>query len=104
MWGVMSDSDDFPSDDRGLTPRVFESLFARIQEVSKLSVSTVSLLRAIIASVVNVCGVLLTVALVFQEEMINADKQLLYQCRCSFLEVPNLSFLRTVIFAKIAFN
>ncbi|KAG0558177.1 hypothetical protein KC19_10G010000 [Ceratodon purpureus] len=55
MWGVMSDSDDFPSDDRGLTPRVLESLFARIQE----------------------------------EEMINADKQLLYQCRCSFLEIYN---------------
>lgn len=33
MWGVMSDSEDFPNENRGLTPRVFERLFARIDEV-----------------------------------------------------------------------
>uniref|UniRef100_A0A7I4BD30 Kinesin motor domain-containing protein n=1 Tax=Physcomitrium patens TaxID=3218 RepID=A0A7I4BD30_PHYPA len=55
MWGVMSESEDFPSEGRGLTPRVFEKLFARIDE----------------------------------EERINADKQLVYQCRCSFLEIYN---------------
>lgn len=36
MWGVMSESEDFPSEGRGLTPRVFEKLFARIDEVCKL--------------------------------------------------------------------
>lgn len=55
MSGVMADSEDFPSEGRGLTPRVFERLFARIDE----------------------------------EEKINADRQLVYQCRCSFLEIYN---------------
>uniref|UniRef100_A0A7I4FWL6 Kinesin motor domain-containing protein n=1 Tax=Physcomitrium patens TaxID=3218 RepID=A0A7I4FWL6_PHYPA len=55
MWGVMSDTQDIPSDDRGLTSRVFEMLFARIQ----------------------------------REELNNINKQLVYQCRCSFLEIYN---------------
>ncbi|XP_057827459.2 kinesin-like protein KIN-12B isoform X1 [Cryptomeria japonica] len=57
MWGPTCDSsgDKFPNKDRGLTPRVFEQLFARIQE----------------------------------EEGKNADRQLRYQCRCSFLEIYN---------------
>ncbi|CAK9208177.1 unnamed protein product [Sphagnum troendelagicum] len=55
MWGAMPDSntDLSPSADCGLTPRVFERLFARIR----------------------------------QEEEKNTDKQLWYQCRCSFLEI-----------------
>lgn len=36
MWGVMSDAEDFPDEGRGLTPRVFERLFARINEVCSL--------------------------------------------------------------------
>lgn len=57
MWGPTYDSrgDQFPNKDRGLTPRVFEQLFSRIEE----------------------------------EEAKNIDKQLRYQCRCSFLEIYN---------------
>lgn len=57
MWGPTYDlsGDQFPNKDRGLTPRVFEQLFARIEE----------------------------------EEAKNIDKQLRYQCRCSFLEIYN---------------
>lgn len=57
MWGPTYDSsgDQFPNKDRGLTPRVFEQLFTRIEE----------------------------------EEAKNIDKQLRYQCRCSFLEIYN---------------
>eukprot|EP01018_Ginkgo_biloba_P021270 Gb_41072 [translate_table: standard] len=57
MWGPTYDlsGEQFPNKDRGLTPRVFEQLFTRIQE----------------------------------EEAKNVDKQLRYQCRCSFLEIYN---------------
>lgn len=57
MWGPTYDSrgDQYPNKDRGLTPRVFEQLFTRIEE----------------------------------EEAKNIDKQLRYQCRCSFLEIYN---------------
>lgn len=57
MWGPTYDlsGDQFPNKDRGLTPRVFEQLFVRIEE----------------------------------EEAKNIDKQLRYQCRCSFLEIYN---------------
>ncbi|KAL2651860.1 hypothetical protein R1flu_019988 [Riccia fluitans] len=57
MWGATSDAgtDLSPSKDRGITPRVFEQLFARMM----------------------------------QEEKLNLDKALQYQCRCSFLEIYN---------------
>lgn len=57
MWGPSNASieEKIPSRHRGITPRVFEQLFARIQE----------------------------------EEHKNAEKQLHYQCRCSFLEIYN---------------
>jgi kinesin family protein 15 len=58
MWGQMpgSNSADYvPTEDRGITPRIFEQLFSRIQ----------------------------------QEERDNVDKQLWFQCRCSFLEIYN---------------
>ncbi|KAG6547673.1 hypothetical protein Mapa_011122 [Marchantia paleacea] len=57
MWGATNDAGaDLPSNrDRGLTPRVFEKLFSRMQ----------------------------------QEEILNTDKALRYQCRCSFLEIYN---------------
>nr|DAD24097.1 TPA_asm: hypothetical protein HUJ06_025560 [Nelumbo nucifera] len=47
--------ENFPSIQKGLTPRVLEQLFARINE----------------------------------EQVKHADKQLKYQCRCSFLEIYN---------------
>ncbi|MCO5611484.1 hypothetical protein L7F22_065737 [Adiantum nelumboides] len=56
MWGSTQDLlAQPPSEDRGITPRVFECLFQRIKE----------------------------------EENKNADKQLRYQCRCSFFEIYN---------------
>ncbi|MCO5582599.1 hypothetical protein L7F22_036497 [Adiantum nelumboides] len=56
MWGATQDLlAQPPSEDRGITPRVFECLFQRIKE----------------------------------EENKNADKQLRYQCRCSFFEIYN---------------
>ncbi|XAR58182.1 Plus-end-directed kinesin ATPase [Bertholletia excelsa] len=57
MWGPANSllEDNQSSDQKGLTPRVFEQLFARISE----------------------------------EQNKHADKQLMYQCRCSFLEIYN---------------
>ncbi|KAL9269205.1 Kinesin-like protein, partial [Drosera capensis] len=57
MWGPANAllEENLSSDKQGLTPRVFECLFARISE----------------------------------EQIKHADKQLRYQCRCSFLEIYN---------------
>ncbi|KAK1319576.1 Kinesin-like protein KIN12B [Acorus calamus] len=57
MWGPQNalSEEDSTSAEKGLTPRVFERLFARIHE----------------------------------EQVKHADKQLSYQCRCSFLEIYN---------------
>lgn len=57
MWGPANAllEDNLSSDQQGLTPRVFERLFSRIDE----------------------------------EQSKHADKQLRYQCRCSFLEIYN---------------
>ncbi|KAL9253259.1 Kinesin-like protein [Drosera capensis] len=57
MWGPANalQEENLSSDQQGLTPRVFECLFARISE----------------------------------EQIKHADKQLRYQCRCSFLEIYN---------------
>ncbi|XP_022761807.1 kinesin-like protein KIN-12B [Durio zibethinus] len=57
IWGPANAllEEDLSSDEQGLTPRVFEQLFARINE----------------------------------EQIKHADKQLYYQCRCSFLEIYN---------------
>ncbi|CAN1837828.1 Kinesin-like protein KIN-12B [Linum perenne] len=66
IWGpsnVMSEVGS-SSDQQGLTPRVFERLFARINEA-------------------------ITPAFPLQEQVKHADRQLKYQCRCSFLEIYN---------------
>ncbi|XP_020571783.1 kinesin-like protein KIN-12A [Phalaenopsis equestris] len=57
MWGLPSalTADCLLSQERGLTPRVFELLFSRINE----------------------------------EQAKHSDKQLIYQCHCSFLEIFN---------------
>ncbi|KAL5703004.1 TRAFAC class myosin-kinesin ATPase superfamily [Ranunculus cassubicifolius] len=57
MWGPANAllEGNLANSQQGLTPRVFEQLFARIEE----------------------------------EQVRNADKQLQYQCRCSFLEIYN---------------
>ncbi|KAF8388489.1 hypothetical protein HHK36_027161 [Tetracentron sinense] len=57
MWGPANAllEENVSSNQQGLTPRVFEKLFARINE----------------------------------EQVKHADKQLKYQCRCSFLEIYN---------------
>ncbi|XVF84523.1 hypothetical protein PTKIN_Ptkin17bG0043800 [Pterospermum kingtungense] len=57
IWGPANAllEENLSSDQQGLTPRVFEHLFSRINE----------------------------------EQIKHADKQLKYQCRCSFLEIYN---------------
>ncbi|XP_022722680.1 kinesin-like protein KIN-12B [Durio zibethinus] len=57
IWGPANAllEENLSSDQQGLTPRVFDRLFARINE----------------------------------EQIKHADKQLKYQCRCSFLEIYN---------------
>ncbi|XP_068665503.1 kinesin-like protein KIN-12B [Aristolochia californica] len=58
MWGppnALTEDDPPSADQKGLTPRVFELLFARINE----------------------------------EKIKHTDKELHYQCRCSFLEIYN---------------
>ncbi|XP_052208701.1 kinesin-like protein KIN-12B isoform X2 [Diospyros lotus] len=57
MWGPANAllEENLSSDQQGLTPRVFEQLFSRINE----------------------------------EQIKHVDKQLMYQCRCSFLEIYN---------------
>ncbi|KAL7617395.1 hypothetical protein Lser_V15G02697 [Lactuca serriola] len=57
IWGPTNAllEENSSSDEQGLTPRVFERLFSRINE----------------------------------EQDKHADKQLMYQCRCSFLEIYN---------------
>ncbi|KAH0460878.1 hypothetical protein IEQ34_008453 [Dendrobium chrysotoxum] len=57
MWGLPSalTADGSLSQERGLTPRVFELLFSRI----------------------------------YEEQAKQSDKQLIYQCHCSFLEIYN---------------
>ncbi|KAE8725956.1 Kinesin-like protein KIN12A [Hibiscus syriacus] len=57
IWGPANAllEENLSSDQQGLTPRVFERLFARINE----------------------------------EQLKHADKQLKYQCQCSFLEIYN---------------
>ncbi|XP_021745638.1 kinesin-like protein KIN-12B [Chenopodium quinoa] len=57
MWGPSNAllEDNLANEQQGLTPRVFERLFARINE----------------------------------EQIKHSDKQLTYQCRCSFLEIYN---------------
>ncbi|XP_009627869.1 kinesin-like protein KIN-12B [Nicotiana tomentosiformis] len=57
IWGLANAllEGNLTSDQQGLTPRVFQRLFERIQE----------------------------------EQIKHSDKQLMYQCRCSFLEIYN---------------
>ncbi|KAK9683136.1 hypothetical protein RND81_10G119000 [Saponaria officinalis] len=57
MWGPANalQEENLANEQQGLTPRVFERLFSRINE----------------------------------EQIKHADKQLRYQCRCSFLEIYN---------------
>ncbi|XP_068645159.1 kinesin-like protein KIN-12B [Aristolochia californica] len=58
MWGpsnLLTEDDPSSANQKGLTPRVFECLFARINE----------------------------------EKIKHTDKELNYQCRCSFLEIYN---------------
>ena len=82
MWGSTQDLlAQSPCNERGLTPRVFERLFERIKEVDTLTLFCFDH--------ANFCLLILEKLLSFylQEEQKNTDKQLHYQCRCSFLEV-----------------
>ncbi|KAL8172233.1 hypothetical protein V2J09_024037 [Rumex salicifolius] len=69
MWGPANAllAESPLSDHQGLTPRVLERLFARMDEMGDLKTRTI-------------CN---------QEQIKHSDKQLKYQCRCSFLEIYN---------------
>ncbi|CAI0397670.1 unnamed protein product [Linum tenue] len=84
IWGpsnVLSEVGS-SSDQQGLTPRVFERLFARINEASH---SCCSIL--LLSSVNNFQFV--TSVFPMQEQIKHSDRQLKYLCRCSFLEIYN---------------
>lgn len=89
MWGPANAllDENISGDQQGLTPRVFEHLFARINEVS---ISCLSVEHQILRHIFTASFLWIS-----QEQIKNADKQLKYQCHCSLLEVdfPNLSVL-----------
>jgi hypothetical protein len=96
MWGPLSAlSGDSMGCERGLTPRVFEQLFSRIKEViwqilKLFFVSRVFLFQA------ETCYSIL------QEQGKHTDKELTYNCTCSFLEA--ISILSSYdIFAVVVF-
>lgn len=113
MWGATNEAgaDLPPSKDRGITPRVFEELFARMQQVLLSSNwnSDFDWVGAVIvrrSDLMMLCYVVYrfpncvcciptdNLALSLQEEELNTDKALRYQCRCSFLEVSVHTILR----------
>lgn len=85
MWGpanALSDGNS-ASDQQGLAPRVFERLFACINEV------VLSSILFVIESFDGYMNFVVIFIVVFhaQEQIKHSDKQLKYQCHCSFLEV-----------------
>lgn len=66
------------SKDAGLTPRIFEYLFRRINEVRLLYVFFTELLLINRLNVMNV-----------KEEERRREEKLKYICKCSFLEIYN---------------
>lgn len=89
MLGDIDDLADRPSHQRGMTPRIFEYLFARIQQVSMHDF--LRLRRVIhllwITTVGNGCWIYTTLAL--QEVQLREQEQLSFVCKCSFLEIYN---------------
>nr|CAB3466339.1 unnamed protein product [Digitaria exilis] len=71
MLGEISDLEVRPSPDRGMTPRIFEFLFARIRAVTFFSLA------------------ILTTNDASLEEESRRDEKLKYSCKCSFLEIYN---------------
>ena len=88
MWGPANAllEENLTNDQQGLAPRVFEWLFDRINEVN---IRPPFLLLKIINRTESVTITLFGpfYFMSFQEQIKHADKQLKYQCRCSFLEV-----------------
>lgn len=82
MLGEIEDLELKPSAHRGMTPRIFEFLFARIQAV-------------ILTNHINYLGQIFTCIccflwyLISQEEESRRDEKLTYNCKCSFLEIYN---------------
>jgi kinesin family protein 15 len=95
MWGPLSAlSGDSMGCERGLTPRVFEQLFSRIKEViwqilKLFFVSRVFLFQA------ETCYSIL------QEQGKHTDKELTYNCTCSFLEAISILTSSYDIFAVV---
>lgn len=85
MWGPANalSEENLSGDQQGLTPRVFQRLFDRINEVRIDSFHFQAYERLYYVEVLS----LLMLVFPLQEQIKHADKQLKYQCRCSFLEV-----------------
>jgi kinesin family protein 15 len=71
----------------GMTPRVFEHLFARIQKASLCNL----LLFGCLTCHVNFISYFLHYCL--QEKEIRRDEKLRFTCKCSFLEIYNEQIL-----------
>lgn len=82
MLGEIEDLEFKPSPHRGITPRIFEFLFARIHAVivSFLQSSHNMQWLKVISD---------TILFIFQEEEIRLHEKLKYNCKCSFLEIYN---------------
>jgi kinesin family member 15 len=82
MWGPLPAlSEDSMSSERGLTPHVFEQLFYRIKEVMWWH-----FLNCLLVNDFSEEKFKLELTLL-QEQVKHADKELTYNCVCSFLEV-----------------
>lgn len=83
MLGEINELEVKPSPHRGMTPRMFEFLFARIIAV---------IIRYLILRIFFYISVLswkFTLFPYVQEEESRVDERLAYTCKCSFLEIYN---------------
>ena len=85
MLGDIDELDRRPSANRGMTPRIFEYLFARIKVVICHVFNCYLLLLLL---VVRMFGAQFS-SLWEQDEESHIHEQLKYVCKCSFLEIYN---------------
>lgn len=83
MLGEIDELEVKPSLDRGMTPRIFEFLFARIRAVTYFCVISLFHLLKLLEITTY------TSLFLMQEEEIRRDEKLKYYCKCSFLEIYN---------------
>jgi len=95
IWGPANAllDENLTSDQQGLTPRVFQRLFERIEEVIFCCVFSYMYVTfsQLCCRLYKICMILVN-SFPLQEQVKHSDKQLAYQCRCSFLEVRQLDW------------